>query len=149
MEAREIMTPDPRCVLPGDAIARAAQLLEHLNCGALPVVRDLETKALVGILTDRDIVIRCTAAKHDPEDCLVEDHMTRQPLSLGPEASLEEVADLMSRAQVRRVPITEEPGRRVVGIVAVADLVTRANRPDLCEKVVERVSEPAPVEIIA
>lgn len=147
MNAREIMTPNPRCVLRGETITRAAELLAHLNCGALPVVRDLETNALVGILTDRDIVTRCTAAKHDPADCVVEDHMSGHPLSLGPEASLEEIADLMSRIQVRRVPITEEPDRRVVGIVALADLVTRAKRRDLCEKVVERVSEPAPVEI--
>lgn len=148
MNAREIMTPNPRCVLRQDTIAKSAGLLDHLNCGALPVVRDEESRELVGILTDRDIVIRCTASKHDPEDCLVEDHMSREPYSLGPDASLEEIADLMSRTQVRRVPITESPGRKVIGIVALADLVIRANRRDLCEKVVERVSEPAPVEIV-
>lgn len=147
MRAREIMTRDPRCVLRGDSIATAAKFMERLNCGALPVVSDPERGALVGMITDRDIVIRCVAHSDDPVDCLVEDHMTRQPLSLGPDATIEEIADLMSRAQIRRVPITEGPARRVVGIVAIADLTTRAHRPDICEKVVQRVSEPVPVAI--
>lgn len=147
MRAREIMTPDPRCVLRGDTIAAAAKFMEHFNCGAVPVIRDPAIRELVGILTDRDITIRCVAQGHDPTDCLVEDHMTRNALSLEPNATLEEIGDLMSRAQVRRVPITEGPQRRVVGIVALSDLVTRANRPDVCEEVVERVSWPAPVSI--
>lgn len=147
MKARDIMTPDPRCVLRGDTIATAARFMEHLNCGGLPVVKSQETMELLGMITDRDITIRCTAHGHDPTECLVEDHLTRNPHSLRPDASVDEIADLMSRAQIRRVPIVHGRDRKVVGIVALADLVIRAGRPDVCEKVVERVSQPAPVTI--
>ena len=147
MGIAEIMTRDPECAVPGDPIAKAASRMRHLNCGALPVVTDAASRRLVGILTDRDIAVRCTAEGHDPGRCRVADHMTPDPLDLPPGASVDELVDLMSRAQVRRVPVTEGPDRRVVGIVAVADLVTRANRPDVALKVVARVSEPAPVAL--
>jgi CBS domain-containing protein len=145
MKARDIMTRNPQCILRGDTIATAAAFMQHLNCGALPVVRGGHSLALLGILTDRDIAVRCAAQGHNATACLVEDHMTPQPQALRADASVTDVADVMCRAQVRRIPITQGTDREVVGIVALADLVHRARRPDLALKVLERVSQAAPV----
>lgn len=147
MKARDIMTRNPQCLLRGDTIATAAAFMQHLNCGALPVVRGGHSLALIGILTDRDIAVRCGAQGHDAASCLVEDHMTPNPQTLQPDASITDVAEIMSRTQVRRVPITQGAEQQVVGIVALADVVHRAHRPDLAMKVLERVSQPAPVLI--
>lgn len=146
MKAREIMTLNPQGVLRGDTIATAAGFMRSLDCGALPVIRSPETLEVIGILTDRDITIRCAAQGHDASQCLVEDHMTPEPLTLRAQATVGDVASLMSRAQIRRVPITRDSNGALVGIVALADLASRAARPDLCEQVLERVSEAAPVK---
>ena len=79
MQVREVMTPDPTAVSPGDTLQRAAQLMDQLNVGVLPVVED---ERLRGVLTDRDIVVRSTSAGQDPRQARVAEIMTDEVRSL-------------------------------------------------------------------
>lgn len=144
MLAREIMTPDPTVLLPTDTMTHAAELMRDRDIGAVPVVRDRTSMRLEGILTDRDIIVRCLAAHHRT-DCHTSDHMTVDHLATTtPDADVHDVLVRMERQQVRRIPVVEADGR-LVGIVAQADVARRLGRqePKVVEELLERISEPA------
>ena len=124
MQARDIMTPNPSVVTRSDTIARAATLMRDRHVGMLPVIDDLSSRHLVGVLTDRDIVIRGVARESDVGR-LVGDVMTTERLAVARVDALpEDIADLMKHRQLRRIPVLDERGR-VVGIVSMADLSRR------------------------
>ena len=104
MEVRKIMTADPVSVEPDTTLEEIATLMKEQDIGAVPVVEDGE---LCGIVTDRDIVVRCIAAGQDATECTAEDVMSTEIQSLGPDASVDEVARLMGDLQIRRLPIVE------------------------------------------
>jgi CBS domain-containing protein len=144
MKARDVMTTYPSVVLPDETTIEAARIMRDRNVNVLPVVGDLRNRALVGILTDRDLVVRCMAAGHDGA-CLVREHMTTAPLIwVGPDADVREVAAKMAGHTFRRIPVLDH-GRRLVGVVALADLdvKARATHPVLVEDV-ERYIYPPP-----
>ena len=145
MRAKEIMTPDPFTVGPADKVALAAELMGDVGIGAVPVVEDPLTPVLVGIITDRDIAVRCTARGHSPT-CEVRDHMTPPPLqTVLPDDEVSKVLDKMERAQVRRVLVVS--GNRVLlGIIAQADIATKVGpqKPYQVEELLERISTPTP-----
>lgn len=121
MKARELMTPDPEFMVPGDSIQESARRMRDLDVGAMPIV-DRRGRRLAGLLTDRDIVVRHVS--EGCEGCSVEDHMsTGHLVTVGPEVDVGEVARSMREARVRRIPVVDEEGR-LVGIVAQADLAT-------------------------
>lgn len=150
MKAREIMTGAPMTVTPGDTVRRAADVMRELNVGAVPVVEDRVTRMLRGIITDRDITIRCTAEAH-ASTCLVKDHMTAMPLqTIHPDDDVTRVIEKMERGQVRRLPVITPDGV-LVGIIAQADLATKVGptQPRKVEELLERVSAPSvPAEAI-
>ncbi len=139
MNARDIMTSDPRCVRPTDSVRDAARLMREGDFGAVPVVEG-EQRRLRGIITDRDIAIRCVAEGHDG-NCKVQDHMTSAPRSVRPTDDPQQVMDLMKREQVRRVPVTDEDDR-VIGMLAQADLALHFPNDQAVEETVARISEP-------
>lgn len=144
MRARDIMTAHPRTVLPGDPVRRAAEIMRELNIGAVPVVDTSSSRRLRGIITDRDITIRCTAEGHDT-GCAVTDHMTLMPLQTAlPDDDVHGVLEKMERAQVRRIPVVTEDGV-LTGVIAQADVATRLgpSEPRVVEEMLERVSAPA------
>src|SRR6185436_7067841 len=105
MKARDIMTPNPDVVTPDDSIQKAAQIMRDSNVGMVPVVDDLTTRTLKGVLTDRDIVIRHVAGDHDTS-CRVGDHMTADRIDTArPDDEVREVVARMEREQVRRIPV--------------------------------------------
>jgi len=140
MIARDVMTTDPSVVTPNDPIARAAELMRDLDIGAVPVVDDARSMHLRGILTDRDIAVRCVAKKHGVS-CRVADHMTTHVETVKPDADLSHVIWLMEQKQIRRVPVVSIDDR-LEGIIAQADLATKIGPKDplLVEEVLERVS---------
>ena len=145
MKAREIMTASPVAVKPGDTVQRAADIMRELNIGAVPVVEDLTSNRLAGIITDRDITTRCTAKGHTPT-CFVRQHMTATPLqTIHPDDDVSEVFEEMERAQVRRIPVVT-PGGTLVGIIAQADLATKVGpaQPGKIEELLEYVSASGP-----
>ena len=97
----------------------ASRLLSRHNVGVLPVCS--ADKKLRGMVTDRDIVLRCVAAEEDPAQTQVKDIMTRHPASVSPSSDCRAAAQMMARHQVRRLPVVEED--KLVGIVSLCDLV--------------------------
>ncbi len=143
MYARNLMTPEPSVISVNDTITSAARLMRTLRVGMLPVVDDTHHRHLLGVLTDRDIVVRCVAEGHQL-DCRVEDHMTREGLlTVLADSDLRLIADRMEQHQVRRLPVVDAR-HRVIGIVTQADLARRVGPedPELVEEVLERISNP-------
>jgi CBS domain-containing protein len=121
MHARDVMKSHPSVVLADDSIQNAARIMRDRNIGMLPVVANLRYRSLMGVLTDRDIVIRCAAAGHSP-DCRVRDHMTRGSIvNVAPDADAKDIAAKMEGFQLRRLPVVDRAGG-VVGVVALADI---------------------------
>ena len=122
------------CITPEESVAVAARLMARHNIGALPVqARD---GSLCGIVTDRDLVLRCTALERPAAETSVARVMTGRVASIAPTASLVQAADKMSREQVRRLPVVE--GRRLVGMVTLGDL---SHRDDYAMEAAEALSE--------
>lgn len=117
MKIRELMTTDVITCSPSTAITQVAKYLKENDMGSIPVVED---HRLLGIITDRDIVIRCVAVGRDPEKTNCEDCMTKNPVTVTPETDAHEAARLMSSEQVRRLPVVENG--KLVGICALGDL---------------------------
>ena len=137
MQVRDVMTPDPRTVRPGDTLQAAAQAMDELNVGVLPVV---EGARLVGLLTDRDIVVRSTSAGQDPRTATVADAMTAEVRSLPEDARVLDAVRTMEEGQLRRVPVVDAGGT-LVGIVSLGDLAA-AGTPEAGDAL-EAISTPA------
>lgn len=134
MQVKEVMSRRIIAVSPEESVAVAARLLSQHNIGALPVCR--RDGRLRGMVTDRDIVVRCVAAGDDPEHTRVAEIMTRRILAAEPEKSIGEAAKLMAREQVRRLPVQERG--RLVGMVSLGDV---AVRPDYTMEAGEALQE--------
>ncbi len=143
MKARDLMTEEPTCCTPEDTIQQAAQLMRDHDCGCIPVVADEQSKRLVGVVTDRDIAIRCMAEGKGPQT-QVKDALSPNPTTCGPDDEVEAVERIMTGEQVRRVPVVDQRGS-CVGMIAQADLALNHQAASESEvgKVVERISEPA------
>ena len=120
MKVQDIMTRQVIGIGPEETAEVAARQLAHYNIGVLPVT---EAGKLCGVVTDRDLVIRCMAANRRPEDTKVRDVMTRQVVSVQPEMEVGVAAHLMGRQQIRRLPVTENG--RLCGMVSLGDLASR------------------------
>ncbi len=118
MLVSELMERSPVSVAPEDSCRDAARLLDRCGVGALPVVN--ADGDLKGILTDRDIVLRCLAPGKDPDKTPVRDCMTRSPVTVSPHDRVETAAERMARGQVRRLPAAE--GGKLAGMVSLGDL---------------------------
>lgn len=146
MFARDAMTISPAVVIPNDPIARAAELMRDWDTGMIPVVTSLATMELIGVITDRDIVVRCVAA-HDLPGCDVGPHMsTRKLATVYPETPLVTCAHRMAESQVRRLPVVDIDGR-LVGIVSLADVARKLTErdPGLVAATLDEISQPASV----
>lgn len=142
MKARDVMTTHPSVVMPGETVYRAAQLMRDRHVGLLPVIDNLRERRLLGVITDRDIVIRCLAAGHTAE-CMVKEHMTALRLTtVRMEDDVQSIAHKMRRDHVRRLPVMSDDDR-VVGVVAVVDLATRLQPAD--PVLVEGIERSVPV----
>ena len=134
-----VMTRNPQCVTEQDSLQDVARLMLDCDCGALPVVG--EDERLIGMITDRDIVVRVIAEGRDCSQATVRDAMTSQAHSVRENDSLESVFRIMRDNKVRRVPVVDE-NQRVIGIVAQADLALDTSRDREVGKTVEKISEP-------
>ncbi|NCE63932.1 CBS domain-containing protein [Pseudoflavonifractor sp. 524-17] len=118
MLVRELMNPQVVTITPGESAALAARLLSRYDLGALPVCQN--DGRLRGIVTDRDLVLRCLAPGENPERLPVGDVMTRSCAFVTPNADVTQAAHIMASAQVRRLPVVEN--QKVVGILSLGDL---------------------------
>lgn len=118
LQVRDIMNPHVVPIDPTESAALAARLLARHNVGSLPVCGS--GGQLQGMVTDRDIVLRCVAAEEDPRSVPVRSIMSRRPAVVTPEDDVRQAARLMSSQQVRRLPVVDKD--RVVGVVSLGDL---------------------------
>jgi CBS domain-containing protein len=135
-QIRDIMTDDVECCTLLDNVFEVATKMKEWNVGAIPIV---DGERLVGMITDRDIVVRGVAEKH-PGSTKVEDIMSDHLITVTPETSTREAADLMAEHQVRRLPVVE--GDRLVGIVALGDLAVHEQTDNQAGKALSDISEP-------
>ena len=140
----EVMTREVQVVSPEESLQRAAQLMGELDVGALPVFNG---EQLVGMVTDRDITIRGTAAGLPPHETHINEVMTPDIRWCFEDQPLDEVMIQMADSQVRRIPVlSHDDQRKLVGIVSLGDVATKtrgdAQKHDV-EQVVEMVSSPS------
>ena len=117
MEVKDLMSRDVITVSPKEPASVAARILARHNIGALPVS---ENGRLRGMITDRDIVLRCVAAGRDPAGTPVGEIMTGRVVSAEPGDDAEEAARCMAREQIRRLPVVEQG--HLVGMLSLGDL---------------------------
>ncbi|MEX2284227.1 MAG: CBS domain-containing protein [Gemmatimonadota bacterium] len=143
MRALDIMTANLHVVLPDEPIAAPAAIMADYSVGLVPVVSDFEEMRLEGVITDRDITVRHVAPRHG-EGCLVRDHMTKDHLDVVRASDhVHDVIGRMRHDQLRRVLVIDAE-RRLVGIIAQADIALRVGpiEPVLVEQLLEEISEP-------
>ena len=138
MLLKEIMTPHVEVVSPGDTLEEAARKMAELDVGPVPVC---EGGRLVGLLTDRDITVRATAAGCDPKTTLICDAMTQDLICCYEDQEVQEAARLMQAKQIRRLPVLNR-ANELVGIVSLGDLATAAGDQGRPGEVLRKVSEP-------
>jgi CBS domain-containing protein len=137
MQIREVMTRDVMLADPSMPLKEAAALMRDGDFGLLPVG---ENDRLIGTITDRDIAIRAVAEGKDPSATTVREAMSEGIHYCFDDQSVEEAAELMSEAQIRRVPIVNRD-KRLVGIVALADLATELKAGEPAGEALAGVSE--------
>ena len=135
MNIREVMTPNPRSVSPSDSIQNAAAIMRDEDAGAVPVV---DNGRAVGIVTDRDIVVR-VVAEGGQLNSPVRDIVSRSLVSASPDMSTREAADIMSEYQIRRLPVVEND--RLVGIVSIGDLAVKEGKDGRIGDTLQHISE--------
>lgn len=138
MKVKEVMTPNVEFVRSDDSIQQAARKMEELNVGALPVVVGEE---LVGIITDRDIVIRSVAQGLDPEKHEVLEAVSEGVVSCSEEDDIETVSGLMRENQIRRI-VVKNGQEKVSGIVSLGDLAVNIQK-ESAGGILKEVSEPS------
>ena len=136
---QDAMTRDPRTASPSQSLTEAAQMMKSENAGSIPVVED---GRLVGIVTDRDIVVRAVAEGADPRTLTVADVASRHVVTVTPTQDLEDALAVMAQYQVRRLPVVEWDDV-VVGILAQADVALNVKEKRAGETL-EEISKPAP-----
>ncbi len=132
---RDLMTENPETCAPSATVADAARVMRDQDVGPVPVV---EGDRLVGIVTDRDLVVRVLAEGRDPSSTTLGEIASSDLTTVSPDTDLREALDLMSASQVRRLPVVE--GGRLVGIVAQADIARAADEEQTGE-VVQDISQ--------
>jgi len=136
----EVMTKNPVCCLPNDTVEKAAQFMKRENIGSVPVIENDQTIKLVGIVTDRDLVLKVVAEGRDIRSTKVEAVMTRKVVTCLAEDDLQKALDAMSAHQLRRIPIVDNDNR-ILGIISQADMATRVNQPEKTGEMVKQISQ--------
>lgn len=137
MQIKDIMTSDVECISPNASIAEAAQRMKSLDVGSIPVCG--EQDRLVGMVTDRDIAIRCVADGNDPNFTTVQDVMTPEILFCRDDQEASEAAEMMEGQKVRRLVVINRD-KRLAGIVSIGDLAVKTDDESMCSETLEAVS---------
>ena len=136
-KVRDVMTTRPRVVTPDTPVAQVAELMEAEDVGAIPV---LDGDRLVGMVTDRDIVVRAVAKGKDPRGMPVSEISSRDLVTVDPERNLSDALRLMAEYQVRRLAVVDKE-EHLVGVVSQADVALESKEKTTGE-LVEEISRP-------
>ena len=133
---RHAMTESPHTAKPDMTAADAAGLMKQFDIGVVPVVED---GRLVGLVTDRDVVLRVVASRRDPDEVKLSDILTRSPATVTPDTQLSEARDLMAEHRVRRLPVLK--GEELVGILSLGDVALATASKRAVGDTLEDISE--------
>jgi len=127
----DVMTPMPHCCTPDDSIIEVARVMEQNDVGIVPIIESQETRKVLGVITDRDIVLRVVAQGRDPNEIVsVREFMTNEIVSVSANADVLHAEEKMKEHQLRRVLVIDDNGC-LVGIVTVADVARAADDTSL------------------
>jgi CBS domain-containing protein len=141
MKIKDIMTDQIACVKPEATVIEAAQMMQKHDVGVIPVC---EGEKVIGILTDRDIVVRNIAHGNNPQVTPVRDVMSSEVTYATPEMNIHEAAGIMAVKQIRRLPVVEE--QKLVGMVSLGDLATKGKYDVEVSTTLSEISEPSQPE---
>lgn len=147
MKVNELMTIDPTCCTPETSLEAVARLMVDLDCGAIPVVGDLTSRFPIGLVTDRDIVVRLVAAGKNPLELTARDCMTTPAITVTADTKLADCLDLLELNQIRRVIVVDREGR-IAGILAQADIAMHLSKRKAGE-LLQELSEPTEARAFA
>jgi CBS domain-containing protein len=139
MQIKQAMTRGVEVVRPGDTLQQAARKMKSLDVGALPVC---DGDRLVGMITDRDIIVRATAEGRDPRTTPAKEAMTPEVVYVFEDQDIEQAASVMKERQLRRLAVLDR-NKRLVGILSLGDVAEETDDEELSGEVLERVSEPS------
>jgi CBS domain-containing protein len=140
MTCQDLMTDNPTCCLHSDTVVTATQIMRDEDVGSVPVVDDQQW--LLGIITDRDVALRVVAEARDSGGTMVQEVMTSHPVTCRPDDDVPRALDLMAQHKVRRIPVVGAD-RRLLDIIAQADIATHMDAPRRTAAVVEEISQPS------
>jgi CBS domain-containing protein len=139
-QIRDVMTANPECVSERDSLRDVARIMKDRDTGVVPVV---DGRKIIGLITDRDIVVRGLAEGKNLENATIADLMTKQVRSVREDASVNEALELMSSAEVRRVAVVNS-NDELVGIVSLGDISISTDKDNKVGKAVESISQAPP-----
>ena len=137
---RDVMTSNPATVTDKDTIRDVARIMAREDTGVVPVV---EGKRIIGLITDRDIVVRLVAEGKDLANSRVKEVMSKSVRSVKEDTPINEVLDLMSNEKIRRVPVVNQ-NNELVGILSIGDIASRDRETGRVGKAIEEISEGRP-----
>ncbi|HEY3475561.1 MAG TPA: CBS domain-containing protein [Anaerolineales bacterium] len=136
----DVMTRDLVTCTPEDSIVEAARKMKNEDIGPVLIVDNDQSRTLVGILTDRDIVVKVIADGQDVNATRVGDVMSKKLVTCRADDDVDIAMKAMAQFQLRRIPVVEE-NMKLVGIIAQADVATRMDAPEKTAEVVKEISE--------
>ena len=137
MKAKDVMTKDPATLGPEATLGEAATLMRQEDCGSIPIV---DGGRLVGIVTDRDIVIRAVAAGKDARSTKVSEVMSADPVCISPDTGVDEAANVMAERQIRRLPVVEDG--KLAGILVIGQIARREPDEQQTGETLKEISQP-------
>ncbi len=139
-KVRDVMTPNPKAVTANESLLEVARIMRDRDTGVVPVV---EGKKVIGLVTDRDIVVRALADGKDCKVIRVSDVMTKGVYTVKEDASVDDVLKIMAKDEIRRVPVVNSNGE-LSGIVSMGDVSRKTGKDDEIGKVVQDLSKAPP-----
>ena len=136
----DVMTRDVVTCSPGDSVMEVAQLMKKEDSGPVLIVENDESKTLVGIVTDRDLVLKVVAEGQDAKTTRVGDVMSKKLVTCRAEDDIDTAMQAMAQFQLRRIPVVGED-MELLGIISQADLATRVDAPEKTAEVVKEISQ--------
>ena len=139
-KCKDIMTKDLVTATSENTVVEVARLMKTEDIGPVLIVDNEQSKTLVGILTDRDIVLKVIAETKDAKATRVGEVMSKKLVTCRADDNVDVAMKAMAQYQLRRIPVVEE-NMRLVGIISQADLATRVNEPEKTGEMVKEISE--------
>lgn len=140
MKVRDLMTEKPACATPDMDLSKVAKMMDDYKVGAIPVVENKDSLKVVGVVTDRDIATRAVAKGKNPLEMRAMEIMSTPVVTAKPEDDVKDVARMMEKHMIRRVPVIDESDQ-ICGMIAQADIALKAS-DQMTANVVQSVSKP-------